>query len=1052
MRAVTCRVPPLIAALITALGLAPRSAPAQATPPLGTIAGRVTAADTGIALTSATVSVVGTRLSAQTDGAGRYRLTGVPVGPQRLRARMLGYAPADTSVVLVEGEETVVNLQLKAQAIELEAIVAVGYGTRRSADVTGSVAGVNTENIKTLPVTGVDQALAGQVAGVQISQSNGIPGGGPQIQIRGVGAIGAGTQPLYVVDGFPLSTTSSEISNPLNDIPPGDIESISVLKDASAAAIYGSRGANGVVLITTKSGQGARPRIEVTSYTSTQRIPQGARPDLMNAREFAQFRKEAIEDRIRFEEGREPTLADIPEIYRNPAALGDGINWFDEITRPAPMRNVDVSVSAGSPAFSAFVSGGYLDQEGVVKQTGYNRSSLRANVRASPSGRFTAGLNAASTFSRRQLLAEGGQGRYEDGFGSALVASPIGAVRNQDGSYVPMIGSPGTFLYPNPLLTLQQLEDEGTNFRAIGAAFAEYAPWDRVKLRASLSVDWSDARTKSFHPSTIGYLNRPPPITPWGEYATSHYLNWLSENTLTYSRTFNASHAVDALLGASVQAQRGEWGNFRGDDFPDDDIRTLNAAARITGNSGEDDWGLVSYWARLNYGYRDKYFLTAAIRRDGSSRFGPENRWGTFPSVALGWRLSQEPFLRGASWISDLKLRASYGMTGNFDIGNYDYVGHVVVQNYVLGQTLASGRVLTSLGNPVLGWERTREVNAGLDLSLFNNRVSLSAEAYQRHTDDLLLNVEIPQSSGFSNVTENMGRIRNRGFELALRSVNVDRRSFRWSSEFNIAVNRNKVLALGRGGTPILSGRSGEGNPTNITMIGQPVGMFYGYVFEGIYQSADEIATSPAFPGAIPGNIKFRDVNGDGRITPIDDFAIIGNPYPDAMFGLTNSVSSGRFHLRVLTTGALGGQRLRAFNEYLHNIDGVFNVTRDVANRWRSPDQPGDGKTPTTVGTGRGRVMYRDVSSQWVEDASFVSVKNVTLQCDLPERWVRGLMTSASVYVSVQDALVFTDDRGNPEVTNYGSAHGQGGPLVPGVDFSNYPVPRTITVGTQFTF
>ena len=1052
MCAVTCRFPPLIAALITALGPAPRSAPAQATPQLGTIAGRVTAADTGIALTSATVSVVGTRLSAQTDGAGRYTLTGVPVGPQRLRARMLGYAPADTSVVVAEGEETVVNLQLKAQDIELEAIVAVGYGTRRSADVTGSVAGVNTENIKSLPVTGVDQALAGQVAGVQISQSNGIPGGGPQIQIRGVGAIGAGTQPLYVVDGFPLSTTSREISNPLNDIPPGDIESISVLKDASAAAIYGSRGANGVVLITTKRGQGARPRIEVTSYTSTQRIPQGGRPDLMNAREFAQFRKEAIEDRIRFEEGREPTPEDIPEIYRNPAALGDGINWFDEITRPAPMRNVDVSVSAGSPAFSAYVSGGYLNQEGVVKQTGYDRSSLRANVRASPSGRFTAGLNAASTFSRRQLEAAGGQGRYENGFGSALVASPIGTVRNPDGSYVPMIGSPGTFLYPNPLLTLQQLENEGTNFRAIAAAFAEYAPWDRVKLRSSLSVDWSDARTKTFHPSTVGYLSQPPPVTPWGEYATSHYLNWLSENTLTYSRTFSASHAIDALLGTSVQAQRGEWGNFRGDNFPDDDIRTLNAAARITGNSGEDDWGLVSYWARLNYAYGDKYFLTAAIRRDGSSRFGPENRWGTFPSVALGWRLSQEPFLRGASWISDLKLRASYGMTGNFDIGNYDYVGHVVVQNYVLGQTLANGRVLTSLGNPVLGWERTREVNAGLDLSLFNNRVSLSAEAYQRHTDDLLLNVEIPQSSGFSNVTQNMGRIRNRGFELALRSVNVDRRSFRWSSEFNIAVNRNKVLALGSGGTPILSGRSGEGNPTNITMIGQPVGMFYGYVFEGIYQSADEIATSPAFPGAVPGNIKFRDVNGDGRITPIDDFAIIGNPYPDAIFGLTNSVSVGRSHLRVLTTGALGGQRLRAFNEYLHNIDGVFNVTRDVANRWRSPDQPGDGKTPTTVGTGRGRVMYRDVSSQWVEDASFVSVKNVTLQCDLPERWVRGLMTSASVYVSVQDALVFTDYRGNPEVTNYGSAHGQGGPLVPGVDFSNYPVPRTITVGTQFTF
>ena len=406
--------------------------------------------------------------------------------------------------------------------------------------------------------------------------------------------------------------------------------------------------------------------------------------------------------------------------------------------------------------------------------------------------------------------------------------------------------------------------------------------------------------------------------------------------------------------------------------------------------------------------------------------------------------------LRDVSWISDLKLRTSYGITGNFDIGNYDYVGHVVKQDYVLGQTLAGGRILTSLGNPVLGWEKTREVNVGLDLSLFNNRLSLTAEAYQSHTEDLLLNVEIPQSSGFSNVTENRGRIRNRGFELALKAVNVDRRSFRWSSDFNIAFNRNKVLALGRSATPILSGRSGEGSPTHITRIGQPVGMFYGYVFEGIYQSAEEIASSPAFPGAVPGNIKYRDVNGDGKITAIDDFAIIGNPYPDAILGLTNNVTFGPFHLRVVMTGALGGDRLHAFNEYLHNIDGVFNVTRDVANRWRSPEQPGDGKTPTTVGTGRGRVMYRDVSSLWVEDASFLSVQDVTLGCDLPERWIRGLMRSGSVYLSVQDALLFTRYHGNPEVTNYG--RGRGHPLVPGVDFSNYPVPRTFTVGTQFSF
>lgn len=1000
----------------------------------------------GEPLPGVNILVKGTQRGVATDVKGQYRLR-VPDENAVLVFSFVGFTPQEITV----GTRTSLNVVLKADASALNEVVVVGYGTQRAQDVTGSVASISMKNVKEMPVAGLDQSLSGQIAGVQISSSNGVPGGGPQIQVRGIGAVGGGSQPLYVVDGFPLSTTSNQTSNPINDIPPQDIESITVLKDASATAIYGSRGANGVILITTKRGKTGKTNVQVGIYTGLQQIPDKGKPDLMNAQEFAQFRKEAISDRIRAEQNREATDVDIPEQYRNPERLGKGTNWFEAMTRVAPMTDVNLSLSGGNENLNTYVSAGFFQQDGVVTGTSFQRFSLRANIDGRLSDKLRVGVNLAPTFTRRQRGIFGGAGRGEQGFGEGLVASPLPPVYLSDGTYNPMIQSDGTFNYPNPVMVLNEVDDRSNSTRVLINAYAEYEPVKNLKFKTTFNTDWQDGRAEYFHPSTIGYLNQNPPTIPTARYNRNSYQNWLNENTLTYQTTFNEVHALTALLGFTIQQQTNKGASFTGENFPDDDVKTFNAAARITGSTGQEDWSLLSYLARLNYAYRDKYLLTATLRRDGSSRFGQDNRWGIFPSAALGWRISQEEFLKPVNWISDLKLRASYGVSGNFEIGNYTYLSQMISNNYVLGGTLVGGRQMETLGNPRLGWERMHELNVGIDFGLLSDRFYITADFYRRNTEDLLLNVEIPQSSGFGSVMENRGNVQNKGVELAITSRNISRGSFGWTTNFNIAFNRNKVLALGRSDRPILSGVSGEGNPTNITMLGRPLGLFYGYVFDGLYQSQEEINAGPAFPGAVPGNMRVKDVNGDGVITPVDDFDVIGNPYPKFTWGLTNTLNYRNFDLRVLVTGSVGGQRLHTAYEYLHNIDGVFNVTRDIKDRWRSPEQPGNGRIPTTNGSGRGRVMFRDVSSLWVEDNDYAWVKNITLGYNL-SKGIGKVIRSARFYVSAQNAILITNYTGNPEVQNYGNSGTKSGTLVPGVDYSSYPVPRIFTVGTNLSF
>lgn len=992
---------------------------------------------TGTPLQGVTVLIEGTSRGTATDQSGRFELQ--VDENDVLLFRLVGYQPAR---IEVKQRDTVV-VELQAEAADLEEVVVVGYGRMKRTNITGSVASLRMDEVENVPVSSIDQAMAGKIPGVQISQASGTPGGGVKINIRGSGSIGAGNDPLYVIDGFPVMNISDQNNNLLSTIPTDDIESIEILKDASATAIYGSRGSNGVVLITTKSGKTGKATLSVDAYYGVQTVRDESDPGLLNAREWAQFRKESITDLIRFRENREPTVDEIPEAYRNPENYGEGTNWFQEMTGPAPIQNYNIAIDGGSETIKSRLSLGYFNQGGLIHSTGFERYSATARISSQLNDRLHVGLNLRPTYIKSNYP-------YTTTYSSDLTASPLTPVYQEDGSFTPMADAPGMLAVPNPLYRLDAMDNNSRRFRGLFDAFAEYEIGWGIKVKSTINVDFLDSKGDTYNPSYIGAQGQYPPTRATGTYFRSEGLNWLNENTATIQRTLgnDEQHRIDGLLGFTVQKQYDENGSFTGRDFPDDNIRTLNAAALITGSTGISRWSLLSYLARVNYGYRDRYIVTAAIRRDGSSRFGQDNRWGNFPSISAAWRISEESFMDDISFVDELKVRAGYGFAGNFNIGNYTHVAQIGADNYVFGGALIGGSAKSNLGNRNLGWERSEQLDIGLDAQFLKGRISLTADYYRRLTQDMLLNVEIPYSSGFSGATVNLGRLENTGWEFDLQTINTTG-AFQWTTGFNFSINRNKVLALNADGAPIYSGRTNEGSFTHITQVGQPLGQFFGFVFDGLYSEADIADPSVAkYDGAIPGSVKYRDINGDGVIRSLEDFDVIGSPWPDFVYGLTNTFRYKSMDLSVSAAGSIGGQLMKSYTGYLHNIDGVFNVTRDVLDRWRSPEQPGNGKNPTTVGLGLPNVMFRDVSSLIIEDNAYLWIKNISFGYRLPQTFAKGVFSRARVYGSIQNAFLFTKyDGDNPEVYHdYNSA------LTPGMDHMNYPVPRTFTLGVNLTF
>ena len=1009
-----------------------------------TVTGKVTDKSDGNPLPGVTIKVQGSTAGTSTNSNGEYALK--ITDNAILVFSYIGY----NELQLTFTGNSNLNAQLVSNNQKLDEVVVIGYGTTTKKDATGSVATVSAAQIKDLPVSSVDQKLKGQIPGVQISTTTGTPGGGTSIKIRGSGSIGAGDNPLFVVDGYPISNTSGQVSNPLNVINPNDIESITVLKDASSTAIYGSRGSNGVVVITTKQGAKGTPVVNVSAYTGIQQVPQKGRPQMLNGTEFAQFRKDIIVDDFA-SRGLVATDANIPEAYRNPAQYGNGTNWYNEIIHDAPMSNLDASISGGSENTKYAFSLGYMNQEGTIRYTGFERYSIRMNTESKIGKKLKVGINLAPTNSVQNL--NNFENEFVDVLSRSLWLSPLVPVTDAAGNRTPYVISPDMYAGPNPLNSLEYGGTQSKNFRGLGTAFAEYQIIDGLKLKYSFNVDYTNASSFVFNPSFVGGVNSPPPTVPNSTTNKSTSFNWLSEAVLTYDKTFGKDHHLNVVAGYSAQKERAESLYLFADNYPDDKVQTINAASIISSyNTDVQKWSIISYLARANYSYKDRYLFTATVRTDGSSRFGSNKRYGTFPSAAFAWRVSEEDFMKKATWISEMKLRAAYGLSGNFNIGNYTYLTNIGSSNYVLGGQLSSGRVPTSLNNPDLTWEESSQLDAGIDLGILNNRLSFNLDYYKRITKGMLYNSEIPLSSGYSNAIINSGKIQNQGFEFGMNSKNLEG-TFTWNTSANIAFNRNKVIALNENNDPIFSGRSGEGSYQHITQIGHPVGEFYGYILEGIYKNKADLDNSPKHVTSVVGSVKYKDVDGNGIIEPVKDFAVIGAPQPNFTWGLTNTFGYKGFDLNILLVGSQGGQILKTANQYLLNIDGIFNVDKKVLNRWRSPENPGDGFTPTTNGA---RVIYRDVNSSWVESASYMRIQNITLGYRVGEKLLHAskVIKGARIYSSIQNLATFTKYSGaNPEVSrNTISGNAVSNALVPGEDFTNYPLPRTFILGLNLTF
>jgi TonB-linked SusC/RagA family outer membrane protein len=886
------------------------------------VSGKVTSSDNSQGLPGVSILVKGTTIGTASDGEGNYKIR-VPDEKAVLVFSFIGYVAEEVAV----NGRSVINMALVPDIKSLSEVVVVGYGTQKKTDVTGSVATLSAEKIKDLPVQSVDQAMVGQMAGVQVSQTSGAPGGGMQVRIRGTGSISAGNEPLYVIDGFPVQGSFNQNYNPLTTINPSDIESINVLKDASSTAIYGSRGSNGVVIITTKRGRAGKPKVDLDIYTGMQQIERYTK--MMNAQEFAEA---SIESRNIFytqiiggniNDTNEERMKKTPNAYAQIPTLFStspyDTDWQKAYYRTAPMRNYQLTVSGGTDKLTYAIGGGYFKQEGIIPNSDLVRYSVRTNLEARVNEKIKVGINLAPTFKTSKIVDLEGHPCCGGTVLAALTYLPQLPVRYDDGRYSTMTNmGEGFLILENPLVNALEENRNQMDTRLLGTIYGDYSIFKDLTLRISVGADINNSREDRFRSSRIGNPGQPAPTIPSGFSNANTYYNWLNENTLTYTKTLG-DHSLNVLTGFTAQKAKFFNTNVTAINFPNDLVTTLNGGQINGGFTSAEEWALLSGLGRINYSFREKYLLTATIRADGSSRFGSNNRWGYFPSVALGWRLSEEEFLKNIQQINELKIRGSYGQNGNNFIGNYDAIGRLGSSNYILGAgagSLISGVVPISIANSDLTWEKANQTDIGLDVSLYNNRIAFSAEYYNRITSGLLLNVQVPSISGFTNALKNIGRVRNHGYEFSLNTINIDRK-FTWSTNFNISFNRNVVQALGPKGDPIRS--STDVADTHITQIGQPLGSFFGYKVDGVFRDQSAVDAGPKFDAPVvtrPGDFRFQDINDDGKITPADR-TVIGNPFPDFTYGFTNTFSFKGFDLNILLQGSYGNEVLFLQNVFL---------------------------------------------------------------------------------------------------------------------------------------
>ena len=978
------------------------------------------------------VMIVGTHTGTQTDTKGHFNLN-VTKGAT-LSIKSIGYN--EQRIVVNDGGPIIIKMTSTSES--LKEVVVLAYGAQRKADITAAISQVDLTRSQGIPASNIGRLLQGQAPGVVAKQTTGQPGRELQVEIRGNSSLGATSDPLYVVDGFPVGTS---VGNSLNS---NDIESITVLKDAASTSVYGSRGANGVVLITTKSGKKGGYKLTVSSNTGMANVPDSRRVHVLNGPDFAQFQKDVFSDKIRYFQHREPRPDEIPEDFRNPAQTTTSTDWYKEIlNQNALFNDYNISLTNGSEKSSSYISMGYLDQQGSLINTNFTRVTARANLDGRPNKFINFGLHLSSAYSWAK-----NSDAITGGFGSnivdqALLMDPREPVYNEDGSFNSYIGGhDNIFGFPNPAQRLQQELHKQYKANLTANAYIDIKPIKNITIRTNLNGMFDNMRNHDFTPSGIaGFNSAPPRLATGGEYYYNT-LNYGMDNLVTYSPQFK-DHKLELTLGHIFQKNTLNTGNATGNQYPDDLVEYISAANQRDGSSGMEEFTIESFMSRINYSFKGKYLLTAAFNREASSRFGSNNRWGSFPSASIGWRISQEDFFPKTKWLDDLKLRASYGITGNNNIGNYTSQANINTSNYVIGNTVVPGATIGSFPNVNLGWEQSKQLDIGLDLSVFQGKITFTGEYYRKLTTNMLLNVEVPAVAGFGNIITNIGKLQNKGLEFG---VNYRDRygDVTFNTGFNMSFNRNKVLAIDGDRNSLLTGAFYDGY--NISQVGQPIGMFYGFQVLGIYQNQAQIDASPHNPNNIPGTYQYLDGNGDGVVSyDTQDMVVIGNPNPRFTWGWNWNAGYKRFDLSMLLNGSQGGQLYRAVEMNLANIDGVFNVLTDVKDRWRSEQQPGTGKWPGS----NTYYFTRESNSMYVYSGSYMWIKNITLGYTIPR--IRNTF-DAKIFLSVDNAFLFTSYPGNNPEVNAARTNNSNDVISPGRDGESYPVPRTISIGTRINF
>ncbi len=992
------------------------------------IKGKVTD-EQGEALPGVNVVLKGTQTGTITGATGDYELNLGNTTGGALVFSFVGYSSQEVTIA----SRTIVNVQLGTDNRALEEVVVVGYGTVRKSDLTGSVATIKSDALKEMPITSVDQAIQSRVPGVQVTQTSAAPGGGISIRVRGANSINSGSEPLYVIDGFPMYPDNDAIgvggnrrsANAMATINPNEIESIEILKDASATSIYGSRGANGVVLITTRRGKEGQSRVDYDGSYSFQTI---ARPmDVLNGADYARYIN-ALER----SQGGSPRYTD-----QQIMEIGEGTNWWDVISRTGGLSNHQLSFTGGNKGMRYAFVGNYSDNKGIIQNTWFKRYGFRLNL----DNDF---LGGKATLSNSWAFNRTGNSNVptDRGGPGGIIITALGLDPT-----VPVYDEFGNYNYPsydqrfltNPLAEAVHGYDRDNVNRLFGTTALTYRIAEGLQFRTSLGADFVTAdRTTFYNNYTFTGRQNARQL----ERASRNLFNILNENILTFDKQFGDKHYLNVTAGYTYQKEVNKYQGSVTRGLPSDDINSVNlqnGSVVLVPSSSRIEWELLSYLGRVNYNYNDRYLMTLTLRRDGSSKFGPNNKWATFPSAALGWRIVNEEFMRNsalASFIDDLKVRVSYGVTGNSQIPVYRSLSGLVTYNYIFNGGLVAGYGPNRIANPDLKWETTRMFNLGLDLAVLQNRLSFTFDMFRNRTSDLLLDVSIPQSTGFSTLMLNSGALSNKGLEFSANYKLIEQTNLNWEIGANVSALRNRIEDLGMS-TPFFAGSTSShlGVFGSWVEAGQPIGVWRGYEYTGLFQS-DQDGAAYGFPAGYP---MYTDVDGDNKYTP-DDYKIIGDPNPKLMWGFNSSLKYRGFDLNIFFRGVHGNEvRNLQQSEMADGVQKINQIGNILTDSW-TPENPGASR-PVIDGR-RDFISFRR-SSYFIEDGSFIRLQNIALGYLIPLK--TKVIRSARIYASGQNLFLITKYSGfDPEVNNQGQNN-----LNRGDDYDAYPRAKMFTVGVN---